>query len=95
MFLEMDSYEPACNELKHAYDGCFKQWLREEYLPLTNVPNSRQAILKKFPPGYEPCKELFDPYNKCIMEALERDNIDLKKVRQNLIHKPLEEGLKD
>ena len=91
----MESYSEECNELKQSYATCFKIWLRDEYLPLSEQENATQKILTKFGSGFVPCKELFEPYNKCLMNALNRDGVDLVKVEQDLIRQPLETGLDD
>jgi len=90
----MESYAEECNELKLAYSNCFKKWLHEEYLPLSEKENPKKEVLNKFPPGFEPCKDLFVPYNRCLMKALTRDGVDLEQVEENLINQPLEAGLK-
>ena len=90
----MDSYDESCNELKQAYSACFKKWLHEEYLPLSEKENARKEVLNKFPPGFQPCKSLFEPYNRCLKGALERDGVDMTMVEENLINQPLESGLK-
>lgn len=66
----MDSYEPKCTPLKLAYEQCHKAWLHDEYLPLAGKPDTKQLVLEKFGVGYVPCKELFEPYSKCINDAL-------------------------
>lgn len=32
----MDSIDPDCTELKHAYEACFQRWYTETYLPYTS-----------------------------------------------------------
>jgi len=91
----MDSFDPACNNLKHAYEACHKAWLHDEYLPLANQPNSKDLILSKFGAGYVPCKNLFEPYRACLDGAMKKANINLDRVRENLLDKPIEDGLKD
>ena len=91
----MDSYDKSCNPLKQAYDSCHKAWLHDEYLPLSSLPNSKEVVLEKFGAGFVPCEKLFKPYQECVQKALERDNIDLKMVKQNLLDRPLIDGMKE
>ena len=52
-------------------------------------------MLEKFGAGFIPCEKLFTPYQECVQKALERDNIDLKMVKQNLLDRPLIDGMKE
>jgi hypothetical protein len=50
----MESLDPACNELKHAYDACFNGWFTDSFL-------------KGEHKGMEtPCDEILQFYTACV-----------------------------
>jgi len=71
----MNSIDPKCNKTKWAYDKCFNEWFKEDFL----------TEGKKFPEGYVPCEEFLKPYNACINKAIEDRELDISGTREKIL----------
>ncbi|OXA50204.1 uncharacterized protein C119.18 [Folsomia candida] len=61
----LDSLDPSCNELKHAYDTCFNGWFDDTFL---KGEHKTKEI---------PCDALLQIYSACVKTALKARKIEL------------------
>ncbi|CAG0894545.1 unnamed protein product [Cyprideis torosa] len=71
LFIRMNSLDPACNELKHAYDACFNKWFAEKFL--RGVTDDSE------------CSELLKSYRACVRKAIENKGLDLGKIEEDVL----------
>jgi len=67
----MNSINVKCNKAKWAYDECFNEWFRKEFIV------DKQ---KKFPEGYVPCEKLLQTYKACTQDELAKFGTDIRYV---------------
>lgn len=72
----MNSINVKCNKAKWAYDECFNEWFRKEFIV------EKQ---KKFPEGYVPCEKLLQTYKACTKDELAKFGADISQTQEAVL----------
>lgn len=65
--IPMNSVGEECTNLKREYDKCFDDWFTNKFLKGDNQ---------------DPCGNLFQQYQKCVLKAIKSKKIDLSTANQ-------------
>ena len=70
----MDSINPDCKPLKHAFGACFKEWYAQKFLQGLWTGQEEDV----------PCEELFYKYQACVKKTLNEKNVNINDVLRDI-----------